>query len=94
MARSESAYDFRNDVAGDGMLTTDHWLIHCHSDCDNPSRRTDETRITPVSFDMRLPRMQGFFVGDYVGLSSIGDDFASLLVTSPAPFPQPMHSSR
>jgi hypothetical protein len=25
-----SYYDFRNDVAGDGMLTTDHWIAHSH----------------------------------------------------------------
>ena len=83
-----SFYDFRSDVAGDGQLTTDHWLLHCHSDCDSPSNWTDETRVTPVSFDMRAaPIAGGFFVGDYVGLSSIGDDFASLFVSTTAPFP-------
>src|SRR3954451_18330641 len=25
-----SYYDFRNDVSGDGALTTDHWIIHSH----------------------------------------------------------------
>ncbi len=23
-------YDFRNDVSGDGVLTTDHWIVHSH----------------------------------------------------------------
>jgi hypothetical protein len=25
-----SYYDFRNDVSGDGALTTDHWIVHSH----------------------------------------------------------------
>ena len=36
----------------------------------------DEIQITDTSFDMRLaPFANGFFTGDYEGLSSIGDSF-------------------
>jgi hypothetical protein len=83
-----SFYDFRNDVTGDGALSTDHWLLHCHTNCSNPASWTDETRITPTSFDMRAaPVAGGFFVGDYAGLASVGADFASLFVSSPAAAP-------
>ena len=83
-----SFYDFRNDVFGDTALSTDVWLLHCHADCDTTAGWTDETRVTPASFDMRAaPPAGGFFVGDYIGLTSSGDDFASLFVTSPGAAP-------
>ncbi len=79
-----SFYDFRNDVTGDSPLSTDHWLIHCHANCSSQTSWMDETRVTPASFDMRAaPTAGGYFVGDYEGLASIGNDFAALFVTSP-----------
>ena len=73
-----SYYDFRNNTAADGILGTDHWVVHCHAateDCTSRASWTDEeTRVTPAPFDLRLaPFARGYFVGDYVGLSSAGN---------------------
>jgi len=72
-----SYYDFRNNVANSGT-STDHWLVHCHSACDNAASwvAANETRVTTASFDSRLaPVARGFFLGDYVGLDNIGNSF-------------------
>ena len=71
-------YDFRNDVKGDDPLTTDFWVTHSH---DGGQTFTDESRLTPESFDMRTaPFALGFFTGDYNGLSHSGSRFDSLWV--------------
>jgi hypothetical protein len=72
-----SYYDFRNNSSDDGT-DTDHWLVHCHSDCDNAASWVvgNETRVTTASFDSRLaPVARGFFLGDYVGLDNVGNSF-------------------
>jgi hypothetical protein len=57
---------------GDAELETDVWMV----------RSTDggatwrEERVTDESFDMRAaPVAQGFFVGDYIGLTAWDDEF-------------------
>lgn len=90
-------YDFRNNtpcpiVKGKpdctGVpLNTDYFIVHCHpvtpTTCTNPANWGDETGLTPVSFDMRkAPVARGFFVGDYVGLAAVGNDFRPLFVQS------------
>jgi len=66
-------YDFRNNTAADGVLATDVWAVHCHAateDCSQSASWDEETRVTPVSFDMRrAPFARGYFTGDYMGLS-------------------------
>jgi len=83
-------YDFRNNGAGGGT-DTDHWLAHCHAateDCSLASSWEAETRVTAASFDSRLaPVARGFFLGDYVGLSSIGDTFTPLFTQTTATDP-------
>jgi hypothetical protein len=65
-----SYYDFRNDVAGDGALSTDFWLTHSH---DGGASFSEESRLTTDSFDMRTaPDAGGYFVGDYTGLDHFG----------------------
>ena len=77
-------YDFRNNDAGDAVLETDTFLVHC----DQPSATEgdlcagewEETRVTPQSFDMRqAPVAVGYFLGDYIGLTGTdeNDDGAS-----------------
>jgi hypothetical protein len=76
-------YDFRNNDAGDDVLETDAFLVHC----DEPSSADDlctgdweETRVTDASFDMRVaPVAGGYFLGDYIGLggTDTNDDGAS-----------------
>jgi hypothetical protein len=84
-----SYYDFRNDVSGDGMLTTDHWIAHSH---DGGASWVEDHLAGP--FDMhQAPYARGYFVGDYQGLDSQGGVFRPLftLATPGAPgvFPNP-----
>jgi hypothetical protein len=85
-----SYYDFRNDVAGDGQLTTDHWL----------ASSTDGGATWPTTdhlggpFDMhQAPYARGYFVGDYQGLDSQANAFRTLFtLASPGTegvFPNP-----
>jgi hypothetical protein len=80
-------YDFRNDLAGDLVLSTDVHLARF--DADLTFR--DEVRITPESFDLRqsvITGGRGYFPGDYVGLDVDGNDFvAAFTVTNPLGLP-------
>jgi hypothetical protein len=72
-------YDFRNNTEEEALLT-DYFLVHCHPEdpggCSDAANWGDEVQLTDTSFDMRLaPFANGFFTGDYEGLSSIGDSF-------------------
>ncbi len=94
-------YDFRNNTAADGILATDQWAAHCHAasnDCSQPESWGDETRVTPVSFDMRqAPFARGYFTGDYEGLSfapTDGDDIGSLSDIFVSYFSQPHGGDR
>lgn len=66
-------YDFRNaSPAAPG--TTDYWLVHCHAataNCTSAANWSENHVAGP--FDMRTaPVAQGFFVGDYQGLTHVG----------------------
>ena len=64
-----SYYDFRNDVSGDGALTTDHWIVHSH---DGGATWTENHLGGP--FDLhQAPYARGYFVGDYQGLDAQGN---------------------
>jgi hypothetical protein len=70
-------YDFRNNTADPG-LPTDQWFIHCHptSDCTDPAN-WGENHVDG-SFDIEnAATAGGYFLGDYVGLSSIDTTFTS-----------------
>jgi len=72
-------YDFRNNDGG-ADLKTDYFVVHCHptAGCTSPGNWGDEIRLTSTSFDMRqAPLARGFFVGDYEGLASDGNDFVA-----------------
>ncbi len=89
-------YDFRNNtpcpiVGGEpdctGVpLNTDYFIVHCHAACSDPANWAgNETQLTSASFDMRkAPVARGFFVGDYEGLATSGDQFRPLFVQSGA----------
>lgn len=85
-------YDFRNDVAGDAVLSTD-----VHLSLFGPALNyLGERRLTPESFDLRqmvLTGARGYFPGDYVGLGSAGNTFVAAFTRSnnlglPVVFPQ------
>ncbi|MGH8829080.1 MAG: sialidase family protein, partial [Jiangellaceae bacterium] len=68
-------YDFRNNTPSPDTLPTDYFLVHCHptdpASCTDSANWGDEVQLTDTSFDMRLaPFANGFFTGDYEGLSS------------------------
>jgi hypothetical protein len=72
--------DFRNNTPDVATLGTDEFLIHCHPDtptaCTNPANWGDEVKQTDASYNMRqAPFARGWFVGDYVGMDTDGEDF-------------------
>jgi hypothetical protein len=74
-------YDFRNNTPDPGA-TTDYWLVHCHASCADTANWGDEVRLTDTSFDMEQAPFargpNGFFLGEYEGLSHIGNAFLPL----------------
>jgi hypothetical protein len=75
-------YDFRNNTSDPG-LPTDYWMVHAHANTDltKPASWTSENRLSNSSFDMEqvfiIP--EGWhFLGDYMGLSAAGSNFAAL----------------
>src|SRR5262249_40919618 len=75
-------YDFRNNTSATGLLT-DYWIVHAHANTDltNPANWVSENRLTRSSFDITQALnfgADGFFVGDYMGLSAAGNNFAAL----------------
>src|SRR5207245_9467443 len=69
-------FDFRNNTLAAGLLT-DYWMVHAHpaDGLTNRASWTSENRLTKTSFDMELAGLlgaDGFFVGDYMGLSADG----------------------
>ena len=74
-------YDFRNNTTAPGV-PTDHWMVHCHSSCADAASWGDEVRLTNTSFDIEQAPFargpNGFFLGEYEGLSSAGSTFWTL----------------
>jgi hypothetical protein len=60
-------------------LATDEFVAHCHPDtptaCTDPANWGAEVRQTEAPYDMRqAPFAGGWFVGDYVGMDTDGED--------------------
>jgi hypothetical protein len=77
-------YDFRNNDANPGV-PTDYWIVHCHSNCTSAASWTgNESRLTTTSFDIeQAPAARGpfgYFLGEYEGLTNIGNQFLPLFV--------------
>jgi Neuraminidase (sialidase) len=67
-------YDFRNNTPAPG-LPTDAFLAHSH---DGGTTWSEQHLAGP--FDMETaPFARGYFLGDYEGLATIGDDFLAFL---------------
>lgn len=77
-----SWYDYRNDVAGDTAATTDYW----NAISDDGGSTWVEQRLTSASFDISTapvaPASRGYFLGDYMGLASLGSSFTNLYVVT------------
>ena len=74
-------YDFRNNDASAGV-PTDHWIVHCHAACADAAGWGDESRLSASSFDIEQAPFargpNGFFLGEYEGLSTMGNVFVPL----------------
>ncbi len=86
-----SYYDFRNngaDASAAEPLETDVFLLTCDAGpagCGSGSG-WEETRVTAASFDMRTaPVARGYFVGDYMGLGAVGEDFVAFFSQANGP---------
>jgi hypothetical protein len=80
-------YNFENDTPDDPPSLTDYWFIHCHpdvADCTDRASWADPVRITNESFDVlqASPTSRGLFLGDYMGLTSLGSDFFTAFTIS------------
>ena len=80
-------YNFQNDTAGEPPSSSDHWFIHCDpakADCADEASWSDAIRLTDESFDYLtapvVPR--GLFLGDYVGLAAVENDFLAFFPVS------------
>ncbi len=83
-------YNFQNAILGAQSSLTDHWFVHCNPtevDCNDASSwANNELRLTSEAFNYLLaPVFQNaLFLGDYVGLTTSGNDFfAFFSVTTP-----------
>lgn len=79
-------YDFRNNTISGDNTETDYWLVHCSKECRQASHWTgNETRVTASSFSIQnaptAARVNAKFLGDYEGLTHIGNTFALAYVT-------------
>jgi hypothetical protein len=73
-------YDFTADDPSGGTLDTDYWATTAR---DGNATFSPRRRLTPQSFDMRTaPDANGFFVGDYEGLTNTGNNFLPVFVTA------------
>jgi len=75
-------YDFRNNDASPGV-PTDYWIAHCHAACSSPASWSSESRLAG-SFDIeQAPAARGpfgYFLGEYEGLTNIGNFFVPVFV--------------
>ncbi len=82
-----SYYDFRFNDANPG-LPTDRWLVLCHPSSAKPATNAanwgSEVRLTDSSFNMEAVVAKvfkdRFFIGDYFGLATVGNDFVSVFI--------------
>ena len=76
-------YDFRNNDPSAGV-PTDYWIVHCHAACSSPTSWGSENRLTTTSFDIeQAPAARGpfgYFLGEYEGLTNIGNQFLPLFL--------------
>jgi Neuraminidase (sialidase) len=70
-------YDFRNNTSDPDTLPTDYWIVRSH---DGGATFGNEEHVAGP-FDMETaPFARGFFVGDYEGLTTIGNTFVPVFV--------------
>ncbi|WP_210592142.1 sialidase family protein [Streptomyces sp. GESEQ-35] len=93
--------DFRRNDTGAPLLT-DRWLVRCSpqaADCASKGATWRETRLTPISFDMRqAPRIpdeaspRGYFLGEQTGLIANRSGFAAAWAAPDEPGSAAVHA--
>jgi hypothetical protein len=82
-------YDFRFNTLEEDGVPTDYWFAYADAGTDltDPASWTNELRVTTRSFDLhdafylnQAGFRRGYFIGDYEGLASVGDDFLTLFI--------------
>jgi BNR/Asp-box repeat. len=85
-------YDFSADTVASLGLETQYWVTRS---ADGGLTWSPREEITDGPFDMRLaPFARGFFVGDYAGLESAGNDFLPFATFTTATDPGNAYSAR
>jgi len=76
-------YDFRSNTNAAGALTN-YWLVRCSSACTNFGNWSETGVAGP--FDIgAAPVAGGYFLGDYMGLTTNGSTFQPFFIQSGAP---------
>jgi hypothetical protein len=92
-----SYYDFRNNTSDTSTLPTNYWANHCHTaseDCTDSANWDEETPIAGP-FDITLaPFAEGWFLGDYMGLTADGSGLGSLFGSTDGSGPSSIFFSR
>jgi hypothetical protein len=70
-----SYYDFRNNTADTGV-PTDAWFVHSH---DGGATWSEQHVAGPFDIET-APVARGYFLGDYEGLATVGNDFLTFFV--------------
>ena len=71
-------YDFRDNTAAQGV-PTDYWVVHCHSICTAPANWSETHVAGPFDIETS-PFVGGYFLGDYQGLASSGNEFKPFFI--------------
>jgi len=90
-------YDFRNNTASPASLDTTYFAVHCHpasEDCANPASWNEETQIGSPFNIRTAPFARGYFLGDYMGLDSAGNDFTPVFGSTTGTGPSSQFFSR
>jgi hypothetical protein len=75
-------YDFRSNDSNPGAAT-DYWIVQCHADCAKGTNWGGEAHLDGPFDIEQAPAARGpfgFFVGDYEGLTSVGNTFRPVFV--------------
>jgi hypothetical protein len=74
-------YDMRNATAS-APGQTNYFMVHCSANCTSPANWTENLLDSGGGFDMKTAplTLEGYFTGDYEGLTSVGTTFVPFVV--------------
>jgi hypothetical protein len=89
-----SYYDFRANTADPLTLPTSYFAVHCHTGCASRANWGDETTIAGPFDITEAAFARGWFLGDYMGLTSDGNQFLPLFGSTVGTGPSSIFFSR